>query len=174
MDGQRENSIPSHKTLFVGGGGGGGGGIINAIRHAYEVILRTSMLNIEHKIHASWSKFTMFPLGRLYPLESYCNFWPRSLKSTFVQRVFMLINLSLVVRKPAFCICENKDADQLRSNYCAADQRRWFRYTDSTIPLLPIYEIFKLLAIFCGCTAWFVLDLSEIPKTGFLTTRLIS
>ena len=24
------------------------------------------------------------------------------------------------MRKPAFCICENKDADQLRS-YCAAD-----------------------------------------------------
>ena len=35
-----------------------------------------------------------------------------------------------------FCICENKDADQLRSN-CAADQRLCFRYTDSTIPLLP-------------------------------------
>ena len=27
--------------------------------------------------------------------------------------------LSLVVRKPAFCICENKDADQLHSNCCA-------------------------------------------------------
>ena len=26
------------------------------------------------------------------------------------------------MRKPAFCICENKAADQLRSN-CAADQR---------------------------------------------------
>ena len=49
----------------------------------------------------------------------------------------MLINLSLVVRKPAFCICENKDADQLRSNYSAADQRRLFRYTESTTPLLP-------------------------------------
>ena len=106
--------------------------------------LQCLMLNIEHKIHASWSKLTMFPLSRLYPLESYCNFWPRSLKSMFVRRVFMLINLSLVVRKPAFCIRENKDVDQLRSNYCAADQRRWFRYTDSTIPLLPIYEIFKL------------------------------
>ena len=43
--------------------------------------------------------------------------------------------MSLVVRKPAFCICENKDADQLRS-YCAADHRLCFRYTDSTIPLL--------------------------------------
>ena len=38
--------------------------------------------------------------------------------------------------KNGFCICENKDADQLRSN-CAADQCLCFRYTDSTIPLLP-------------------------------------
>ena len=44
--------------------------------------------------------------------------------------------LSLVMRKPAFGICENKDADQLRGNR-EADQRLCFRYTDSTIPLLP-------------------------------------
>ena len=43
------------------------------------------------------------------------------------------------MRKPGFCICENKDADQLRSN-CAADQRICFRYTDSTIPLLPKFQ----------------------------------
>ena len=48
--------------------------------------------------------------------------------------------MSLVVRKPAFCICENKDADQLRGNR-EADQRLCFRYTDSTIPLLPKSEI---------------------------------
>ena len=51
-----------------------------------------------------------------------------------------LSELSHVVRKPAFCICENKDADQLRGNR-EADQRLCFSYTDSTIPLLPIYEI---------------------------------
>ena len=50
---------------------------------------------------------------------------------------------SLVIRKPAFCICENKDADQLRSN-CAADQRLCFRYTDSKIPLLARSEISSL------------------------------
>ena len=44
------------------------------------------------------------------------------------------------MRKLAFCICENKDADQLRSN-CAADQRLCFRYRDSTIPLLSKSEI---------------------------------
>ena len=48
--------------------------------------------------------------------------------------------MSLVVRNPGFCICENKDADQLRGDR-EADQRLCFRYTDSTIPLLPIYEI---------------------------------
>ena len=47
----------------------------------------------------------------------------------------MNYNTSLVVRKLAFCICENKDADQLRGNR-EADQRLCFRYIDSTIPLL--------------------------------------
>ena len=40
------------------------------------------------------------------------------------------------MRKPDFCICENKGADQLHSN-CAADQRLYFCYLDRTIPLLP-------------------------------------
>ena len=51
--------------------------------------------------------------------------------------------MSLVVRKPAFCICENKDADQLRGNR-EADQRLCFRYTDSTIPLLSKSKISSL------------------------------
>ena len=42
-----------------------------------------------------------------------------------------LFNLSRVVRKPFFCICENKDAVQLRGNR-EADQRFCFRYTDSS------------------------------------------
>ena len=51
--------------------------------------------------------------------------------------------MKLVMRKPAFCICENKDADQLGGNR-EADQRLWFRYTDSTIPLIPTSEISSL------------------------------
>ena len=43
--------------------------------------------------------------------------------------------MSRVVRKPAFCIYKNKDADQLPGNR-EADQRLCFRYIDSTIPLL--------------------------------------
>ena len=53
--------------------------------------------------------------------------------------------MSRVMRKPDFCICENKDADQLRGNR-EADQRLCFRYTDSTIPLLSKSEISSLKA----------------------------
>ena len=63
--------------------------------------------------------------------------------------------MSLIMRKPVFSICQNKDTDQLRGNR-EADQRLCFRYTDSTIPLLPKSEF---QAIFCGCTARFVWDL---------------
>ena len=75
------------------------------------------------------------------------------------------------MRKPTFCICENKDADQLRG-YREADQRLCFRYMASTTPLLSKSEISILqpscVAVQPGlCRTW-----SETPKTGFLTTRL--
>ena len=54
-----------------------------------------------------------------------------------------ICNMSLVMRKPLFCICENKDADQLRGNR-ETDQRLCFRYIDSTIPIFHIYEISSL------------------------------
>ena len=47
------------------------------------------------------------------------------------------------MRKPTFCICENKDADQLRGNR-EANQCLCFRYLDSMIPLLSKYEISSL------------------------------
>ena len=75
------------------------------------------------------------------------------------------------MRKPAFCICENKDADQLRGDR-EADQRLCFCYIDNTIPLLSKSEISSLypssVPVQPGlCRTW-----SEILKTGFLT-RLI-
>ena len=51
--------------------------------------------------------------------------------------------MSHMVRKPPFCIYENKDADQLHLNR-AADQRLCFRDIDCTIPLLPKSEITSL------------------------------
>ena len=47
------------------------------------------------------------------------------------------------MRKPTFCICQSKDADQLRGN-CEADQRLYFRFLDSMIPLLSKSEISSL------------------------------
>ena len=77
------------------------------------------------------------------------------------------------MRKPAFCICENKDADQLRGNR-EADQRLCFRYIDSTIPLLPKFEISSLQPSSVDVQPGLCLTWSETQKTGFLTTRLIS
>ena len=76
------------------------------------------------------------------------------------------------MRKPAFCTCENKYADQLCGNR-TADQRLCFRYVERTIFLPPISEISSLLPSCVVvqsdlCRTW-----SETPKTGFLTTRLI-
>ena len=56
------------------------------------------------------------------------------------QNNLVWFDMSHDVRKPDFCICENKDADQLRGNR-EADQRLCFRHLDSTIPLLPKSEI---------------------------------
>ena len=75
------------------------------------------------------------------------------------------------MRKSEFCLCENKGADQLRSN-CEADQRLCFRYTDSTTPILIESEISSLLpfseTVQIGlCGTW-----SETLKTSFLALRL--
>ena len=80
-------------------------------------------------------------------------------------------NMSRIMRKPAFCIWENKDADQLRGNR-EADQHLGFRYTNSTIPLLPTSEISSHLpssmTVQPGlCGTW-----PETPNTGFLTSGL--
>ena len=74
--------------------------------------------------------------------------------------------MSRIVRKPAFCICENKDADQLRSN-CEADQRLCFRYMYSATSVLSKSEFSSLLSssmvVQPGlCQTW-----SEPPKTVF-------
>ena len=61
----------------------------------------------------------------------------------YLKNLFNDYYLSLFMRKPAFRICENKDADQLRGNR-EADQRLCFRYTDSTIYILPKAEISSL------------------------------
>ena len=87
-------------------------------------------------------------------------------------RITTITHMSRVMRKPDFCLCENKGADQLRSN-CEADQRLCFRYTDSTLSLLIKSELSSFYAasgtVHVGlCQTWL-----ETPKTGFLASRLI-
>ena len=75
------------------------------------------------------------------------------------------------MRKLDFCLFENKDADQLCSN-CTADQRFFFRYTDSMITTLVKSKIssfkpFPVTAQAGLCQTW-----SETPNTDFLAWRL--
>ena len=86
------------------------------------------------------------------------------------------------MRKPDFCLGnnkgayqlhrENKGTDQLRSN-CEADQRLCFHYTDNVIPLLPKSEISSCSSSSVTqqsglCQVW-----SETRKTVFLALWLI-
>ena len=76
-----------------------------------------------------------------------------------IDKIQACINMSRVMRKPDFCLGENKGADQLRSNCeadqhrgenkgadqlrsnCEADQRLCFRNMDNTVPLLSKSKI---------------------------------
>ena len=84
--------------------------------------------------------------------------------------------MSRFITKPAFCLSENKDADQLFS-HCTADQHLCLCYTDKYNASFQIMN-FKLLAssdvlwlyrlVFAGVgrkPCW--------PKTGLLVARLI-
>ena len=75
------------------------------------------------------------------------------------------------MRKPAFRICENKGADQLRGN-CAADQRLCFA-TLIVQSLLPKSEISSLQPSSVAVQPGLCRTRSETLKTGFLPTRLI-
>ena len=80
-----------------------------------------------------------------------------------------LLESAFHLRKPAFYICENKNADQLHGNR-AADQHFCFSYIDSTIPLLPKSGNSSLMPFSVdvqpgSCRTW-----SETPKTGLLRT----
>ena len=72
--------------------------------------------------------------------------------------------------KPTICICENKDADQLRGNR-EADQRLCFRYKDSRIPLLLKYKIssihYSSVTVQASlCRTWLKHKLLVFSRTG--------
>ena len=81
-------------------------------------------------------------------------------------------NMSGVMRKPNFCLCENKGTDQLYSN-CTADQRLCLHYLDSTIILLFNSEISSSWCSSATVQVSLCLTCSEIPMTSFLASWLI-
>ena len=64
----------------------------------------------------------------------------------------MIFYMSCITRETAFCICENKGADQLH-DYRAADQLLFFRYIGSTIPPLLKSEIQASSYLLCLCSS---------------------
>ena len=77
-----------------------------------------------------------------------------------------LIHMSRTMRKPTFCICKNKGADQLRGY-----QRLCFRHIDNTTSLLCTPSSLNPSSVIVQpglCRTW-----SKTPKTGFLMTGLI-
>ena len=80
--------------------------------------------------------------------------------------------MGLVTRKPASCICKNKDADQLRSVTAQLISALVFaiQIVQSLYFLNTQFLVSSQLLWLCSpvlCRTW-----SETPKTGFLTTRL--
>ena len=80
--------------------------------------------------------------------------------------------LSRLTAKPTFCICKNKDADQLRG-IREADQCLCFRNTDITIPLLPKSEFSSLLPSSVTVKLGLCQTRSENLKTAFLMAWII-
>ena len=86
-------------------------------------------------------------------------------QSDLLGLICLLFQLSLSVRKPAFCICENKDADQLCVH---AKLISAFVFATWIVQyLLFLNTNFKPLAIFCDYTARFVSDLVRNPEDRF-------
>ena len=74
------------------------------------------------------------------------------------------------MRIPTFCICENKDADQLRG-FLTAKLISAFVFATWIVQSLYFLN-FMTLDIFCGRTAWNASDQVGNKNVGFLMTRL--
>ena len=76
-------------------------------------------------------------------------------------RFYFEYSMNRKTRKPSICSCENKDTDQLCGN-CTAYQCLSFHYIDSTIPLLPNFEIASFWSVSVTVQAD-LCDLVEYP-----------
>ena len=60
-----------------------------------------------------WHKI-LYVLPEIIITDSFNTAFVQSETSNLLKTLLMIQKMSLLVRKPAFCICKNKDADQLR------------------------------------------------------------
>ena len=100
--------------------------------------------------------------------------WRREMKSEVLNTAYhfliktgiVKIKLSHAMRKPVHVICE-----QLRRRSACAtaqsDQRLWFRYLDSKIPLVSISEISRLLLVSAAAQAGLSLICTNSPRPIF-------
>ena len=77
------------------------------------------------------------------------------------------------MRKTTICICQNKDADQLRGDR-EADQRLCFRYIDSAIPLLSKSEVSSFYPSSVAAQPGLCRTRSETRMLVFSSLQLIS
>ena len=135
--------------------------LIFALKHRLWVLVRTASVNLKIIVFIAVKNcsilhghvFVMISAGKIDKgtdtVLTVLSHFPLIIVSVYqIRRLlavwnFNICKLSLVMRKPTFCIFENKDADQLRSK-CAADQRLCFCYMYSIIPLLHKSEISRL------------------------------
>ena len=93
------------------------------------------------------------------------------IKATDIDMICLsYLHMSCIVRKPDYCLCENKGADQLCSN-CTADQRLCFRYTVFATRIVQFLFFLNLkfqpFSLFWNCTDRFVSDLVRCPEDRF-------
>ena len=114
-----------------------------------------------YRTHAGWNlKICIIKIEDDKCYTSYSNHHQSKWK-------FNNLDVSHRIRKPTICIGENKGAvtAQLISTFVFATQ-----IVQSLFFLIPN---FKILAIFCDCTACLCCTWSETQIVGFLTHRLI-
>ena len=85
--------------------------------------------------------------------------WPQHFSHYKPMEIFLNAQAQLtqqsMIGSGLWHICENKGANQLHGNH-AADQHLCFRYIDSTISLLPKFEISGVVPTKCFWSRCFV------------------
>ena len=106
---------------------------IGLYEHMTKIIFQLSSNVIKYAVPTTLLQLYVESFKRTVKTQKNCE--KRRLESYLCD--YLLCQMSSVMRKPDFCICE-------KQRHRAVDQRLCFRYTYSTIPLLLKSEISSL------------------------------